>query len=118
VTTLAAVVASISANAVGAYQFWFRFPGIPELLSNRWFLCYLALSFLLGMAVTYYFDNNDGKLIDILCAGLRVLGMAMVFYSFSQLWELAAVAVCLLTLAVAFILPGLRRTQHLMLAGA
>jgi hypothetical protein len=112
-TTLAAVVASVSANAVGAYQFWFRFPGIPELLSNRWILCYVALSFLLGMAVSYYFDNHDEKLIDILCTGLRLLGMAMVFYSFSQVWEVAAVAVCILTLAVALILPSWKRAPTL-----
>lgn len=117
-SSFVALLASLSASAAGAYNFWFRFPGIPELLTNRWFLGYVAATFLLGMATSYYFDNDDAKLIDILCAALRLCGTAMLFYSLAQLWELALLATAALMLAVTFVLPRVRRAQRLSLTGA
>lgn len=117
-SSFAALLASVSASAAGAYNFWFRFPGIPELLTNRWFVGYVVATFLFGMAVSYYWDNNDAKLIDILDAALRLCGTGMVFYSLSQLWELAVLATAALILATTFVLPRVRAARRLSLTGA
>jgi hypothetical protein len=104
--SLLAALVALGVSATGAVNFWFRFPDIPDLLTSRYFLVYVAVSFLVGMAFAYYFDTADSKLMDILCTGLRIVGGLMVFYSLAQLWELACVALVLLTVAVIFLLPG------------
>jgi hypothetical protein len=80
----------------GLVNLWFRFPDTPALLTNRMFLAYVAVSFLVGAAISYYLDNADKKIIDILSVGLRLLGAGLVFYSLSQVWEVGIVAVIIL----------------------
>lgn len=109
---LAGGLAALGASATGVFNFFFRFPDLPDLLTSRWFLSYVAISFLLGMAAAYYYDCDDPKLIDILCAALRIVGALMVFYSLAQLWELAMVAEVALAAAVAFVFPGSRWPLH------
>jgi hypothetical protein len=104
-SSLLAAIAAMGASATGAYNFVFRFPDIPELLQNRWFLLYVAVAFFIGAAASYFFDRHDEKLLDILCVGLRIIGACMVFYSLSQLWELALAAVALLGVTVTWLLP-------------
>lgn len=77
---------------------WFRFPDIPTLVTNRWFLAYVAVSFFIGAAVSYYFDSADSKIMDIISAALRLAGGSLVFYSLCQIWEIGAAALLLLLL--------------------
>lgn len=103
--SVAAALTALGVSATGVLNFWFRFPDIPDLLTSPAFLGYIAVSLLFGMAVSYYFDTGDEKLIDILCVGLRLVGAGMIFYSLSQLWEVALAAVIVLVAAVTFFLP-------------
>lgn len=87
---LAAGVTALGASATGFYNVLFRFPDIPDLLHSPWFLGYVAVAFFVGASATYYYcDEHDAKLVDILCAALRIVGALMVLYALSQLWELA-----------------------------
>lgn len=103
VFSIATALAAMGISVSGLLRFWFRFPDLPELLQSRWVLAYIAASYLSGMAVTYYFDTDSGKVIDILSAAMRMLGASMVFYACSQVWEVALAAVALLT--VSLLLP-------------
>lgn len=89
-------------------NFWFRFPNVADVLTSPWFLAYLIFSFLIGMAVTYYFDNEaDAKAHAILRAALRVAGAACVAYATQQLWEVAAVCVAALFVSLWLLPRGL-----------
>lgn len=45
----------------------------------QWLLAYLAASMLVGLALTYYYDNPDNaKLNTILQRGLQIVGLALV----------------------------------------
>lgn len=45
----------------------------------QWLLAYLAMSMLVGLALTYYYDNPDNaKLNTILQRGLQIVGLALV----------------------------------------
>lgn len=94
----AAGLTALGVSATGVAKMWFRFPDIPDLVTNRWFLAYVAVSFFIGAAVSYYFDSADSKIMDIISAGLRLVGGSLVFYSLCQIWELGSAAVLLLLL--------------------
>ena len=112
-TSLFAALAAFAASATGAVNFWFRFPDLHTFLRSPWLLAYVALSFLLGMAATYYWDTGrDQKLMNIICAGLRIVGGALVFYSLHQLWEVGLAAVGVLALVVALALPRALRAPR------
>lgn len=92
----AAGLTALGVSATGFAKMWFRFPDIPTLVTNRWFLAYVAVSFFIGAAVSYYFDSADSKIMDIISAALRLVGGSLVFYSLCQIWEIGAAAVLLL----------------------
>lgn len=92
----AAGLTALGVSATGFAKMWFRFPDIPTLVTNRWFLLYVAVSFFIGAAVSYYFDSADSKIMDIISAALRLVGGSFVFYSLCQIWEVGAAAVLLL----------------------
>lgn len=94
----AAGLTALGVSATGLAKMWFRFPDIPTLVTNRWFLAYVAVSFFIGAAVSYYFDSADSKIMDIISAALRLAGGSLVFYSLCQIWEVGAAAVLLLLL--------------------
>lgn len=98
--SIAAGLSTLGISATGLLKFWFRFPDTPSLLTNRYVLAYVLFSFLVGAAFWYYWDNADGKIIDILAVGLRLLGLGMVFYSCSQVWELGSVVVAVMVVTV------------------
>ena len=103
VLSLTALLGVMGISVTGLLNAWFRFTGISELLQSYWVLAYVAISFLFGMAVTYYFDNTgDRKLNIILKAFLRLLGASLVVIAFQQLWEAALIVVmCMCALLLA-----------------
>jgi hypothetical protein len=98
--SLAAGLSTLGISVTGLAKLWFRFPDTPTFLTNRFFLAYALCSFFIGAAIWYYFDNADGKIIDILAVGLRLLGAGLVFYSCSQVWEVGIVVVGLMLISV------------------
>lgn len=55
---------------------------LPSLMKNPLLIAYLLISGLLGMAVTYYFnDNRNEKLNTILKVGLQIVGCICMFMS-------------------------------------
>lgn len=111
--SLAAGLSTLGVSITGMAKLWFRFPDTPTLLTNRIFLAYALGSFLIGAAVWYYFDNADGKIIDILAVGLRLLGAGLVFYSCSQVWEVAAVVVGLMVVTILLHQNHVKADEHM-----
>lgn len=110
--SLAAGLSTLGVSITGLAKLWFRFPDTPALLTNQIFLAYAVGSFLIGAAVWYYFDNADGKIIDILAVGLRLLGAGLVFYSCSQVWEIATVIVGLMVLTILLHQKHVKEHRH------
>lgn len=97
----ASVLGALGVGVSDLTHFWFHFPTLEAALTSRWLLAYVALSFLIGVAVTYYWDNEgDAKAHTILRAALRILGAVLVAYATHQLWEAAAASVALLVAAL------------------
>jgi hypothetical protein len=82
-------------------------------------LAYLALSGLVGLAVTYYYDNEaNAKLHTILKYGLKLLGLAAVATSTSLPQASAALAALLVLLDVVLHMLGPRRALSAAAAAA
>lgn len=111
--SLAAGLSTLGVSVTGLAKLWFRFPDTPTLLTNKIFLAYAICSFLIGAAVWYYFDNADMKIIDILAVGLRLLGVGLVFYSCSQVWEVGTIIVGLMVVTVLLYQKHIKSQEHL-----
>lgn len=78
---------------------------LPDVLQHPATLAYLASSFLLGIALMYYYDSDTNhKLHTIIMRGIQLSGILLVFYG-THLPELALAALLLLLLA---------RSSHLL----
>lgn len=67
-------------------------------------LVYMAVSGLVGLAVTYYYDRDDNvKLHNILKYGLKLVGLLLMAFSMSM--PEASVTLCCVLLAVQLIQP-------------
>lgn len=70
-----------------------------DIIYNKWMAGYVALSALMGLALTYYFDDpKNHKLNVILQRGLQLAGLALVWAS-PSLMEAGIAAVCVMVSA-------------------
>lgn len=96
VTLFGTTMASITKYLVGHWL-----PSLHDILYNKVLAGYVALSALVGLAVTYYYDDPDNRKLNvILQRGLQLGGAALVFSS-PSLPEAGAVAVALMAAAYA-----------------
>jgi hypothetical protein len=76
-------------------------------------MAYIALSGLVGLAVTYYYDSEtNAKMHNILKYGLKLLGLGLVATSTSMPAVSATLAACLVALDVGVHMLGPRSAHR------
>lgn len=79
------------------YIFGVWIPSLGQLVRNPLFLAYFGISWLLGLALTYYYDDTSNyKVNTLLRVALQLTGLAMVTASAPSYHGLALVGVILL----------------------
>lgn len=84
--TMAATLALFGSTVLSAARYFVGswFPSLEQLMYNKWVGLYVLASSLIGLAVTYYYDDaSNAKLNTILERGLQLGGLALVATSTS-----------------------------------
>lgn len=98
------VLAVLGSSALGfirlLYGVWM--PSVNTLARSRLVQAYTLVSALLGMAITYYFDDTSNtKLNNILQKALQLLGLVLTFFSTTMVEASALLVASLITVHVA-----------------